>query len=138
MQTDTTHPTQTEPSTLLRNVLAHSEGLLRQQLALVGSEARQELGKATHAAVYLGAGTGLVAAGGVLSTLMLVHLLQRSSRLPRWACYGLVAGGLTAAGAGLVRAGRRSAATVRLDLPQSAQGLQENLTWLREQLTPAT
>lgn len=130
--------TQTELTTLLHNLLHHSESLLGQQLALFRSEVRQEVGKAAKAAAYLGAGTGLAAAGGVLSTLMLVHLLHRSGRLPLWACYGLVSGGLAAAGAGLVARGCRAAGAVQLDLPETARGFQENLTWLREQLTPAT
>ena len=132
------HATTTELTTLLGKLLHNSEGLVRQQLDLLRSEVRQELGQAKEAAVCLGVGTGLLAAGGALGTLMLVHLLHRSSRLPLWACYGLVGGGMAAAGSSLVARGRRAAADVHVDLPQTTQGLQENLEWLKTQLTPGT
>ncbi len=122
---------------LLSRLVHDSEALLGQQAALLRSEARQELGKATEAAVLLGGGAGLLAAGGVLSVAALVHLIHRSTRLPLGACYALVAAGLAAGGAGLLARGRRAATSVRPDLPQSTAALKENLAWLKAQLTTA-
>jgi len=137
MTQQTSNRTLSELASLLGNLVEHSEGLLEQQLALLRSEVRHELGKAGTSAACAAAGAGCLAAGGLLSTVMLVHLLHRSSRLPLWACYGLVSGGMLAAGAGLLAQGRRSAANLELGLPQTTQALRENLTWLKEQITPA-
>jgi Putative Actinobacterial Holin-X, holin superfamily III len=137
MTTHVVNTTRDELMTLLGTLVQNSEGLIRRQLELLQREVGRELGKATEAAGGLGAGAGLVATGGLLSTVMLVHLLHRASRLPLWACYGLVSGGLVAAGAALLARGRRSAAGVRLDLPETTAGLQANLAWLKAQLTPA-
>jgi hypothetical protein len=137
MTTPVGNTTRNELMTLLCRLVQDSEGLIRQQLGLLRSEVGRELGKATEAAGCLGGGAGLVAAGGLLGTVMLVHLLHRSSRLPLWACYGLVSGGLAATGAALLARGRRSAAAVRPDLPETAAAFQENLAWLKAQLAPA-
>jgi hypothetical protein len=113
------------------------EHLVAQQVDLLRSEVRQELGEAKAAAASMGAGVGLVAAGGLLSTLMLVHALHKATGLPLWACYGLVGGAAGAAGAGLLAAGRKGAEGVRLlPPPRTARAVKENLTWLKEQVTP--
>ncbi|MEJ7714013.1 MAG: phage holin family protein [Pyrinomonadaceae bacterium] len=101
---------------------------------MLRSEVREELSHAKDAALSLSTGAGLVATGGVLSSFMLVRLLHSSTRLPLWACYGVVGGLLGATGAGLLSFGaRKLAATQLLPPPQTAQAIKENLTWLKEQ-----
>ena len=122
---------------LAGDVARLSGRLAEEQLALLVSEARQELRKAGAAVLAGGVGAALLASGAVLSTLTLVHLLHRATRLPLWACYGLAAGTAGAAGAGLLAAARAEAAAVRLPaLPETAKALRENVAWLKEQLTP--
>jgi hypothetical protein len=120
---------------VLGDVLREGERLLGQQVDLLKSELRQELGRAAGAALSLGAGTGLLTCGGVLGTLAVVHGLHRATRLPLWTCYGLVAGLSAAAGAGLLAIGRGQLAALAPGLPQSAATLRENLQWLKEQVT---
>jgi hypothetical protein len=122
--------------TLLGNIAHDARALLTEQIALFRSEVGQELRRAGTAAGMTAAGGGLAAAGGLLSGFMLAHLLRRLTGLPEWACYGLAAGGLGAAGVALLRAGRDGFADLR-PLPQTTEALGENLQWLREQLTPA-
>lgn len=116
-------------------ILQDAGKLLGQQVDLLRAEMGQELHKAAGAALSLTAGGGLVAAGGLLSSLMLPHLLHRATRLPLWCCYGLVGGGCAAAGLALVRQGRARLGDVRL-LAQTTEAVKENLTWLKEQLHP--
>jgi hypothetical protein len=126
-------------TTLLKEIVEDSETLLDQQLSLLRAEVHEQLQRAGEAALSLGAGAGLVATGGALSALMVVHALHKATRLPLWACYGLVGGTLGAWGARLLAAGRREAASVRLlPPPRTAAALKENLTWIKEQTTPAT
>ena len=78
----------------------------------------------------------LMAAGGLLSGMMLAHALHRATRLPLWACYGLVGGGLGAAGVKLMQHGRDQIASVQLlPPPETAAALQENAAWVKEQVT---
>jgi len=110
--------------------------LAGQQFRLLASEVRQDARNTGEAALCFGGAAGMFAAGGVLSTLALVHLLHRATRLPLWTCYGIAAGLAGGTGVGLVAAGRAKAAAVQLPaLPETAAGLKENLAWIREQLT---
>lgn len=122
---------------ILAGIAGDAQKLLDQQLQLLRSEVRQEVREAKSAAASLGAGAGLVATGGVLSTLMLVHLLHRSTRAPLWCCYGIVGGMCGAIGAGLLRSGGQNLANRQLlPLAQTGEAIKENLTWLKEQTTP--
>lgn len=123
--------------TLLGNIGHDARRLLAQQIDLVRAEVGEELRRAGGAAAATAAGGALVAAGGLLSGFMVAHALRRVTGLPLWACFGLAAGGLGAAGAALLKAGRDGFAGLR-PLPQTTEALGENLQWLRDQLTPGT
>jgi Putative Actinobacterial Holin-X, holin superfamily III len=127
-------PVETDLTPLLSEIVADSQKLISQQIELLRLELLGELQKAKNAAFSLGAGLGLVAAGGLLSTQMLVRLLHRSTRLPLWACYGVVAGLLGAAGAKLIHSGGKEIDDLHLlPPPQTAEALKENLRWLKRQ-----
>jgi len=123
-------------SALLRGIVGDTEALIGQQFDLLRSELREELRQAGGVAVAMGSGTALVATGGVLAALTAVHALHRASRLPLWACYGLVAGLLGGAGAGLLTTGRRRAAELPLVPTQTVEALKENVAWLKDQAIP--
>jgi hypothetical protein len=129
----------TAPNTDLADVVGavvrESGKLIGQQVDLFRAEAEQELRRAAGAGATVVAGGGLAAAGLLMSGPMLAHLLHRATGLPLWCCYGVAGGALVATGATLVRAGGRGLAGVRL-LPQTTETAGENLTWLKEQLTP--
>jgi hypothetical protein len=128
---------ETDLRALAGEIVRDCEWLFVQQLDLLRAEVGRELGKAGRAACLAAAGGGLAASGGLLSGLALAHLLRRITGLHLWVCYAAGACGLT--GAGLLRAGGRELADVHLlPLPQTAAALKENVTWLKEQLNPAT
>jgi Putative Actinobacterial Holin-X, holin superfamily III len=108
--------------------------LLGQHADLARAELHDGLGRVPAAAAAIGAGAGLVAAGGALGTLMLVHGLHRATRLPLWGCYGLVGGALAAAGCGLIAAGTRHAAGIRLVPRETIAALREDVAWLKDQV----
>ncbi len=83
----------------------------------------------------IGAGAGLMAIGGGLGVLMLVHGLQRVTRLPLWGCYGLVGSALTAAGASLVLRGAHKASQIQLVPRESLGALREDVAWVRNAIT---
>lgn len=122
-------------ATLLGNIAADAKELVAQQVELFRAEAGQELRRAGGAAAAVAAGGGLAVAGGLMAGFAAAHLLSRLAGLPLWAGYGLAAGGLGAAGAKLLVAGRDEFAGLR-PLPQSTAALGENMEWLAEHLNP--
>jgi Putative Actinobacterial Holin-X, holin superfamily III len=127
-------PVGTDLMPLLSEIVSDSQKLISQQVELLRLELLGELQKAKTVAFSLGAGLGLVAAAGLLSTQMLVHLLHWSTHLPLWACYGILAGVLGAAGAKLIDLGRKKIGDLRLTYPrQTAEALKENLRWLKSE-----
>lgn len=136
MPTDPTEPRCTvRPSiaSLLSGVLDDMRLLVRQEVLLAKHEIQHELGKAKRAAVFSVLGIGLLALGGLLLVIMLVHALQALTGLPLWACYGLVGGGLAVGGGGLVARGRRRASEVEFLPRKTLATLKENATWMKEQ-----
>jgi hypothetical protein len=128
-----------EPTAVARELaglagrVAHDAGRLAEgHVALLRSELRQNLGDVPGAVGRIGAGAGLVAIGGGLGVLALVHGLQKATRLPLWACHGLVGGTLAAAGIGLAARGRRQLATQTLLPRETLHALREDWTWLRQ------
>ncbi len=122
---------------LASSVADDAKKLLGQQLDLFRAEAGEELRRASGAALAMAGGGGLVAASGLLSGLALAHLVHKSTRLPLWASYGLLAVAAGAGAAALVGRGRAELAAVRL-LPKTTDARGENLEWLRDQMTPAS
>ena len=124
-------------ATLVNSIAQDTGKLVTGQVELLRSEVAQELRRAGGAAVSIAAGGGLTAAGGLLSGMMLAHLVQRTTRMPLWLCFGIVGGGVAAAGVALLQAGRQELANVQLTPPpESAATLKENAAWLKKQLTP--
>ena len=121
---------------LLGTIAHDARELLVQQLDLFRAEVGQQLRQAGGSAAKVAAGGGLTAAGGLLSGFMLAHLLHKLLGVPLWACYGLVGGGIGAAGLALLRAGSEGIAGLQ-PLPQTTESLGENLEWLAGQLNPA-
>lgn len=116
--------------------IAHDTGtLVGQQIDLLRADLLAEARRVGTGVASIAAGGGLMASGGLLSGMMLAHALQRATRLPLWACYGLVAGSLGAAGLTLMRQGRDQIARVQLfPPPETAAALQENAAWMKEQI----
>ena len=121
--------------TLVAAVARDTERLRALHLELLRSALRGELRAAGRAVASMGAGAGLVATGGALGALMVVHGLHRATRIPLWKCYGIVGAGLATAGAGLLTAGARRAAAVRLVPRQTIEALREDLAWIQDQAT---
>ena len=121
-------------SDLIHGILADAEKLFHEQVALLRQEVRDEIARARSAVVAGGVGVGMTALGGVLCAQMLVHGLQSATRMPLWACYGLVGGGLAGGGLALLNRARRDVAGIPLGLPpKTSEAIRENVDWLKKQ-----
>ena len=125
-------------ASLVGAIARDTERLLGQHADLLRSELREGLRGAPAAMAAMGAGAGLLAAGGLLGSLMLVHGLHKSTRIPLWACYGLVGGAMAAVAGGLVVAGTRRAAALRVLPHETITALREDFQWLKEQVNLGT
>ena len=125
-------------ASLVGAIAQDTERLVGQHAALLRSELREGLRGAPAAMAAIGAGAGLVAAGGILGSLMLVHGLHKSTRIPLWGCYGLVGSVLAAVGGGLVMAGTRRTAALRVVPRETIAAFGEDFQWLKDQVTLGT
>jgi hypothetical protein len=122
-----------EPAAILGSIQHDLGRLAGQHAELFQRELRDGFGEATTAMTTLVAGAGLLAVGGVLGSFMLVHGLNRASRLPLWGCYGLVGGLLASAGIGFVGAGSRRIAHVDFTPRETIAAFQDDLQWIMHQ-----
>ncbi|HEX9445835.1 MAG TPA: phage holin family protein [Candidatus Binatia bacterium] len=93
---------------LVRGILDDAKELVVQGMALTKLEVQDELRKAKVAALAVGIGIGVIAVGGMLLLLMVVHLLATFTAVPLWGCYGIVGGALIIVGAISLAAGKRT------------------------------
>jgi apolipoprotein N-acyltransferase len=128
----TPQPTITQ---LLTGLMHDATALLRQELALATLEVRVELLNIMRAVMSLGVGAGIAAIGGWLLILMLVHLLQALTALPLWACYDIVGSVFAGVGVVLLVLGKQKLARIHLVPQNTVETIQENVQWLKEQVT---
>jgi len=122
-----------DPTAVLGAIARDSARLAGQHADLLRRELREGLGESGVALATMATGAGLVAVGGVLGSLMLVHGLHRASRVPLWGCYGLVGGLLATAGVGLVGAGGRRVANIDLLPRETIAALRDDFQWITGQ-----
>jgi len=130
------HPT-AEPSVavLLRGIVTDAKELLEQEVAMLKLEARDELRKAKSTAIALGIGIGIVAAGGMLLSVMLVQVLAVFTELPLWECYGIVGSSLVVLGGLWFVVGKSTTADPTIASRPTVKTRKENGQWLTEQTT---
>jgi hypothetical protein len=130
MATDLETGAEATVTQLVSGILGDARELVRQQLALLRCEARQDLRTAWSAACLLIGGLGTALVASILCGLMLVHLLSWTvPELPFWVCYGLVGTPIAALAGGLVWAGIRKFESMNLLPDQSVRAFQENVRW---------
>ncbi len=115
---------------LVTGIVHDIQDLLRQQFALFKHEIANDINKAMEAALSMALGVGLTILGALAFFLMLVHLLNWSTNLPLWGCYGIVAGVLFLLGGTLILAGKAKFESVHPLEDDSARALKENIQCL--------
>jgi hypothetical protein len=119
---------------LLGGILNDAKDLLVQQLTLARLEGQDELRQIKTAALLLGIGIAVSTVGGMLLSLMLVHMLVAYTDVPLWGCYGIVGSVVAVLGGVLLAAGTHKAEEIDV-LPQTVETMKENAQWLTEQMT---
>jgi len=116
---------------LVSGILDDATTLIRQNIAMLRAEVREDLRKTTEAAKYMGLGSALAALGGLFLVISLVPLLGwLAPSLPPWACWAIVGGVLLVIG-GITFVIGRSLLRSFSPLPdKSLNALQENVSWI--------
>ena len=135
MENESHHTAEPSVAVLLRGIVNDAKELLAQEMAMLKLEARDELGKAKSAALALGIGIGLVAAGGMLLSVMLVQVLALFTEIPLWGCYGIVGSGLVVLGGVWLAVGKSTAADLAVAPRPMMNTRKENGQWPTEQTT---
>ena len=119
---------------LLGGIMKDAKDLLVQELTLAKLEGQDELGQIKTAALLLGIGIGVSAVGGMLLSMMLVHVLAACTNIPLWGCYGIVGSVFGVLGWVLLASGKHKIEEIDV-MPQTVETMKENAQWLTEQMT---
>ena len=122
---------------LLGGIMKDAKDLLAQELTLAKLEGHDELRQIKTAALSLGIGVGVAAVGGILLSVMLVHVLAAYTDIPLWGCYGIVGSVFGVLGWVLLASGKHKIEEIDV-MPQTVETMKENAQWLREQMTSDT
>ena len=122
---------------LLGGIMKDAKDLLVQELTLAKLEGHDELRQIKTAALSLGIGVGVAAVGGILLSVMLVHMLAAYTDIPLWGCYGIVGSVFGVLGWVLLASGKHKIEEIDV-MPQTVETMKENAQWLREQMTSDT
>ena len=125
---------QTEPEVsvtkLVSGIITDAQKLIEQQLALLRHEVKDDIQKSKEAGLSMIMGSVIALVGGIVLALMLVELLSWAApQLPLWACYGIVAGPITAVGCALFCVGIQKFNSFNPLPDQSVQALKETMQW---------
>jgi fatty acid desaturase len=116
-------------TTLMSGILTDVQQLMAQQARLLRLEVREDLRKARSGAIYLGAGLGVAAMGGLLLCVMLPLLLNWLTDWPQWVCFGIFGVLYLFVGAGAAYAAMKRFQDAA-SLPESTTTLKENFACL--------
>lgn len=127
-------------ATLVQGIVNDIGELIKHEVRFARKEIETDLNKVRNGAVILGIGVMAGLVGFVLLSLMFVHLLHWAnvpadqvadlSRLPLWACYAIVSAVFLVAGTAFAYAGVSRLARVNPLPDQTAQTVQENVSWI--------
>jgi len=128
-------PNGTSVTALMSGIIADTHTLMRHELELAKVEVKRELIKTRDAAISFAVGGGAIAWSAVLLTFMVVYLINWATNgaVPLWGCFGIVGGLMLVAGATLLFIGKSRAESINLVPPQTAETLQENMQWIKNQ-----
>ncbi len=133
--TTTIKPAATDASIarLMGELVADAQHLIRKELELARQEVKVELDKGKQAAISLGIGGAIVAAGGLLLLFMLVHLLSAVFVIALWISYFIVGGILLIIGLVVLQMGRSHANGIDPTPHETIDSVRKDVEWIQEQ-----
>jgi uncharacterized membrane protein YqjE len=116
--------------TLVRDVLSDARELVREEVALLRAEVREQADEAKGLGMMFGGALVLALVGVALLCVAIAAAAAELFNVPQWASY-LVLAVLLALGAYvLVSQGRKQASEMQV-LPRTRESLRENVAWIQ-------
>jgi CHASE3 domain sensor protein len=133
MATDLQSHPQPSVTSLVSGIIADAQDLIKQQVALVRTEIKEDVNKSISGAIWLASGAGVAAMGALLLCTMLALLLDwYIPELHWWGGFAIVGGVLTVAGLALLYAAIKKFESIKA-MPQTVQALKETVEWQTNQ-----
>jgi uncharacterized membrane protein YqjE len=117
-------------SDLLSGIFIDVAKLLAQELELAKLELQEDIQRAKGYFALLVIGGSMAAIGLLFLLLMAAFLLNTGTRLPLWACFGIIGGVIFIVGAGLLVAGKIKNSEVDFVPQRSAEAVKEDFEWI--------
>jgi hypothetical protein len=130
MATDVHNSSEPSVTSLVTGIVHDAQELLKQQVALLKHEMREDLRKTRDAGLALLGGVAVAAVGGLMLCWMLAYLLHEVAGLSRWGSCGIVGGVFAVLGAILIVAGKKKFDSFNPLPDETAEALKENVQWI--------
>ncbi len=122
-------PTDRSISTVLQEIVANVQDIVRAEMRLAKTEVTEELGKARSAGVLFSVGALAAAFSALFLLLALAYAL--SMVMPAWAAALIVAAGIGVVAAVCIGVGMKRFKTIHA-APKTAASLRENVQWAKQ------
>jgi hypothetical protein len=123
-------PPEPHLASLVTGIVSDVQDLVKQQVAMLRQEIRNDFQKTKEAAIPLLVGLICCFLGGIVLCFAVAHLLEWACRpnLPLWACYAIVGGVIAICGGILAYVGMKKLPNPLPD--RTVAALQENVQWM--------
>jgi hypothetical protein len=115
---------------LVTGIINDAQELIKQQVAMLRHEIKEDFRKTKEATLSLGSGVGAALVGTIFLCFMVVYLLHEVGGLPLWASYLIVGGVLATVGGVLIFLGKKKLDSFTPLPEETAQALKENVEWI--------
>lgn len=120
-------------ATLIGELVADAQDLVRKEIDLAKQEVRNEVNKAKDTAISVAIGGAMAAIGGLLLVLMLVHLLASVFHLSLWVSYLIVGLIFAIVGGVLLVRARSKASDINLVPQETVHEVKKDVAWIKQQ-----
>jgi Putative Actinobacterial Holin-X, holin superfamily III len=118
---------------LIGGLIGDAQTLVRREIDLAKAEVGHEIDKAKQGAISLGIGIGVAALGGILLTLMLVHLIHEVGGLALWLSYLIIGAVFGIIGAVLLAQGAKRMKQIDPLPRETIESVKKDVQWISEQ-----
>lgn len=120
----------TSLASLVSGIISDAQELIKQQVAMLRHEIKEDMRKTKEVATSMGVGVGIGILGVILLCFMLVYLLALIPGIALWAAFGIIGGILVIVGGILAYLGKKRFESFNSLADESAQALKENVEWI--------
>ena len=117
-------------SALVGGIVNDATQLFAQELQLAKLEIKEDVRAAKAFLISLLIGLTIALIGVVMLFVMFVYLIYENSRLPLWACYGIIAGAAIIIGGVLILIAKRKTTNVDFIPQRATEAVKEDIGWI--------